>query len=75
LKKGTLQPTASKTWRITMVAIMATVILGLSSLMAGQKVITSTDPERHKATTMENHLSLSLGIIHNICYPQRHTNK
>ena len=60
----TLQPTASRTLSTTMADRSAMMTLGWSSLTAGQKVITRTEPERQRATTMVHHLSHSNGRIH-----------
>lgn len=61
----TLQPTARSMLRATMVDKTAATIFGWSSRTAGQKVITKTEPDRQRATTIENQRSHSNGRIHN----------
>lgn len=60
----TLQPTASSVCRATMADMIAMATLGWSSLTAGQNVKARTEPERHRATTIEHHLTPSYGMIH-----------
>lgn len=60
----TLQPTARRTLRTTIADRTATIILGWSSRTAGQKVNTKTEPDRQRATTIENQRSHSNGRIH-----------
>lgn len=60
----TLQPTASRMLSNTITDRNAIITLGWSSLTAGQKVKTSTEPERQSATTMVHQLSQLKGRIH-----------
>lgn len=55
----TLQPTASRMLRAKMTDRTTAIILGWSSLTAGQTVIRRTEPERQRATMMVHHLSHS----------------
>lgn len=50
-----------------MVPTVASAILRLSSLTAGQKVITKTEPERHREKIIRTQRTTFCGIIHKIC--------